>query len=179
MPRINVNPHVLRAMDVERWHTHPAMGRQTVGHHTSRMLMIAFQLVDEPSTHLLYGIISHDAPEVYTGDYPSPVKWGMPESVARYFAEQDSVALGKLGMALNIVEEWEAWVIEYCDIMEALVYSMDQYSNGVQMAKGPIQNAGRRVEQLIQDYQPEWPKDIYERAVALAKECLPKTFKEL
>lgn len=180
MNRLNINPHATISMDVERWHTMPTMGRQTVGHHTARMMMLCWQVVPIPREELLFRILIHDAAEVHTGDIPAPVKWGMPKEVEQWMRDKEWAALQHLGVEdYPRLEEWEEWMVAFLDITEAMTYSMSAMAEGRQFSKVAASNCRDRMKQLLDDYQPEWPEEVKRRATELAKTILPKSFKEL
>jgi len=113
---------------VKRLHTLPPVHQQTVGEHTFGILALIDIVLPTASKALWRAALYHDAPEGITGDVPSPVKWRHPE----------------LESALRVVEERiknefsmhtelsgiEKRVLKFCDIMELVIFSMEEVDSG-------------------------------------------------
>lgn len=181
MPRVDIEHMELACfgMDTLRWHTRPNMGTQNVGHHTSRCLWFCFALVEKPREELLFAILSHDAAEWKVGDMPGQVKACMSEGYQEELVNLEFATLEEMGVSLPQLEEWESWMVAFCDAMEGLLYSRERIACGVSYAKEPARNYLKRVQVLVEDWQEGWPVDIWERVRIMLKERMPTLFKEL
>lgn len=69
---------------VKRYHTWPTIQTQTVAEHTWNVLRIYYELFGPPSPEVTVYTLFHDAPELYTGDPPFPIKRDNPDLKAGY-----------------------------------------------------------------------------------------------
>ena len=66
-------------MAVTRYHTHPRLRTETVGHHSANVCAILLRIEPNCARDLLVRALMHDVPEYYTGDVPAPAKWDSPD----------------------------------------------------------------------------------------------------
>lgn len=59
---------------VKRFHVVPHHSKQTIGEHSAQVLNLLFMLHPDPSIHLVWAVLYHDAPERVTGDAPATAK---------------------------------------------------------------------------------------------------------
>src|SRR5215469_12622922 len=59
---------------LQRYHTWPTIGIQTVGEHCWQILRIYLSVAEAPSLDIIRYIVFHDVGETATGDLPYPVK---------------------------------------------------------------------------------------------------------
>lgn len=129
--------NTLRAGRVMRWHTTPDGLRQTVGEHTfGVMCILAFvldasgmiQAPDEflrvkyraEAAALLIGALLHDAPELYTGDIPAPVRAEIAFDDGFYNADERA----KEKVLDCKVNETHRRIIFYADKTEAMLFAL-------------------------------------------------------
>ena len=73
------------AANVERFHTHPIIKRETVGHHSFNVANLLMIMTNgQASAKLLFAGLWHDMGEPKVGDIPSPVKVGLPPEVLKH-----------------------------------------------------------------------------------------------
>ena len=109
-------------MDVERFHTIPLAGRQTVGHHTANLIGLIFLAYRPamPPVYLLHAALVHDMPEAWTGDLPADVK-----KIINLKYELKDVEYEYLAETLWQPEELtgtEQQVLKVCDCLELVLY---------------------------------------------------------
>lgn len=126
------------AGEVKRLHTVPTIRNQTVGEHTYGTMIIAMELISlnhgRAAQHMcslstvgiLYTLLTHDAPEVTTGDMPAPTKieinailgkWGNVPG-ADVFAEMEKRFYEQVGIKLPELNEMEEDIVKAADCLD-------------------------------------------------------------
>lgn len=114
---------------VKRWHSsidrNLRESGDNTGSHSHRVAMLILMLHPLPSAHLLACALTHDTPEVFTGDIPGPFKQGdlkvMMERFELEIAKRYDLPLpkDKDRYWLNLCDKLDAvlWVREYAHYM--------------------------------------------------------------
>lgn len=123
---------ILHAGLIQRYHTNPSTMQQTVAHH-SWGVAVLYPLVCQclgknPELNALHYCLVHDAPELYTGDVPAPVKWGSPMLCQALDAIEDRIN-AELGHDWDFSQETRR-IIKLCDILELIWWSTLQVTMG-------------------------------------------------
>jgi len=144
---------------VKRWHS--SIDRElresgdTTGAHSHRVAMLILMLHPLPSAHLLACALTHDTPEVMTGDVPRPMKDGVFGEMLERIEDQviDTMKLPKPEA------KDRAWV-KLCDSLDAILWVRDHAPyllaspDWVEMWEGVLQQANAlnvkdKVEELV------------------------------
>lgn len=112
---------------VERCHTIPHVGSYSVAAHSWGAAMLLREFWPEEFPHLVGFMLSHDVPEAWIGDLPSPLlaSLGLDSRVSIEFAEDrilDHLHLPSLESVPQ--EDWAK--IKACDRIELLLWCMEQ-----------------------------------------------------
>ena len=106
---------------VRRWHNSIDKGLRdsgdTTGEHAYRVTMLLLMLHPLPSSHLLACALTHDAPEVFTGDMPAPMKVGAIKEYMEAF-EGEVVETYDLPVPADKDKAW----ITLCDKLDAALW---------------------------------------------------------
>jgi 5'-deoxynucleotidase YfbR-like HD superfamily hydrolase len=135
------------AARVVRCHTSHVNHRQTVGEHTFGLLCILFEIADRQDTFdIVQYALDHDVPEAIEGDTPSPVKWRHPnlhkalhEAEASIQKEFDLTADTHLSVR-------QQQIFRYCDIMEFVMFAIEEVDSGNILMATQMRNAIRSLE---------------------------------
>jgi 5'-deoxynucleotidase YfbR-like HD superfamily hydrolase len=118
--------NTLNAGRVRRWHTKPTLS-QNVAEHSFGAAVIAIYLLlenDNPADFnlgVIIGALLHDAPELFTGDIPAPVRDKL-ESLSA-FAEIEEQARNKV-FTMHALSQTQANIIFYADKLEAALFAI-------------------------------------------------------
>lgn len=119
------------AARVARFHTVPTLRSQSVGEHTFGVIAILMEVYDDEVGGLLEVIqaaMRHDVPETITGDVPAPAKWMYPQlENALRGAEFD---IDKKYELTNILTPKQIELIKFADLMELVIYSLEEVDMG-------------------------------------------------
>jgi 5'-deoxynucleotidase YfbR-like HD superfamily hydrolase len=118
---------------VQRCHTVPHHGCYDIAQHSWNMAMLLYQFHPNPSTELIYAVLSHDVAERFTGDTPAPARWAFPP------LRESAKVLEKrinhfLGIDLELSEEDALW-LSALDRIEFWMWTHDQLAMGNQHVK--------------------------------------------
>lgn len=116
-------------MNVERFHTIPSAGRQTVGHHTANVIGLLYlaYVPDLPPEYLLKAALVHDMPEAFTGDTPANVK-----RVRGLALELDVIEAEYMYGTLwecNVYDNYGD-ILKVCDRLELVLYLNERIAAG-------------------------------------------------
>jgi len=133
---------------VKRLHTVPTLLEHTVGHHVYGSLILAMELVklengvgvsgsnaplDEKYVlrewAIIYHLLYHDAPEVYTGDIPAPVKVRSPALVGVLEHMEESF-YRHLFIALPLLTTREIAMVKACDTIDLAMNMLQEARMG-------------------------------------------------
>lgn len=127
---------LLRAAgEVERCHTVPTLRRYNVAEHSFNAMAIALELcqrnpeADELS--VMKYLLTHDAPEVYTGDIPANVKVDSPYIKSNLQSMEDSWYAGNQPTHYPItLTQVERRVAKVSDTLELLYFCVEEIEFG-------------------------------------------------
>lgn len=89
----------------------------TVASHSYRVTMLLLMLNPLPSAHLISCALTHDTPEIFTGDMPGPMKQGaVKDMMERYEAE----IIKRYN--LPVASEKDALWVKLCDKLDAILW---------------------------------------------------------
>jgi 5'-deoxynucleotidase YfbR-like HD superfamily hydrolase len=110
-----------RAGLVRRLHTVPTLGGHTLNRHVYGAQILALALLERcPRANrgaVLETLLLHDAPEVYTGDIPAPVKRAHPLILAA-LDNMERNWYSSYDIKLPELTELEANIVRSCDILD-------------------------------------------------------------
>lgn len=108
----------------------------------------------DASAALLKAALFHDLPEITTGDVPAVAKWINPELKDILQQIEDRfIEAYELEQPLTA---FELRVLEWCDMMELIMYCMEEVKMGNEYATTPLMNG------LGWFHMREAPNDAYE-----------------
>lgn len=118
---------VLAGADVVRYHTVHTLVRETVGHHSHGVALLAYLL--DPSLRaevLLYALV-HDLAEHQTGDIPAPAKreYGIGDQVN----ELEERLLRGVGLGFEVTKS-EARTLKLADIAQGALFCVREIGLG-------------------------------------------------
>ncbi len=143
---------------VRRFHILRTNAQQTVAEHSYGVAVLVCELQPTASTNLLRAALFHDTHERATGDMPSTAKWAFPElAKAMHSAESRWNAENGFNYECTLTDE-EKEILHYCDYLELLLWSLEQFNMGNTYASGPAKNILQALVQLT-------PPTPYARAV--------------
>ena len=118
--------NTLNAGLVRRWHTKHKLS-QNVAEHSFGAAVIAIYLLLKNNTPaefnlgVVLGSLLHDAPELFTGDIPAPVRDKLENLSA--FAEIEADARNKV-FTMHALSQTQANIIFYADKLEAALFAI-------------------------------------------------------
>ena len=131
-------PDVMRMMVIKRWGIVSMTRTQSVAEHSYNVAMMALNIynnsrrLDVSVEWILTLALTHDLPEIHTGDIPMSLKT---DDIKRAVKEYENAAYPKLSAFKQQSREIELLVVKIADIMEAITYcrrySDDPRSNEV------------------------------------------------
>lgn len=150
---------LLQASNVLRAHTRPALNRQTIGHHTFRVLIL-LDWVHYPFSmgyNLVRAALYHDVPEYHTGDIPGQIKASNQQlSDALDILEREF--LTKHQMEIKDLSSIERYLLNICDRADLCYWSIEE----VQMGNGNFVDIYARAKEMV---LVEYRKYCEERSV--------------
>lgn len=109
---------------VKRWHCNMDKGLResgdNTGSHSHRVAMLILMLHPLPSAHLLACALTHDTPEVFTGDMPGPMKKGKFKEMMEIYEEQVAQRFD-----LPVPTEKDRHWLSMCDKLDAVLWVRD------------------------------------------------------
>ena len=131
-------PDVMRMMVIKRWGIISMTRTQSVAEHSYNVAMMALNIynnsrcLDASVERILMLALTHDLPEIHTGDIPMSLKT---DEIKQAVKEYENAAYPQLSAYKYHCMEIELLVVKIADIMEAITYcrrySDDPYSNEV------------------------------------------------
>jgi len=126
---------------VKRYHILRTHRIQTVGEHSHGVALLVMQVEPNCTAELLKAALTHDFHERDTGDMPSTAKWLYPPLAAAMKVAEDAWNTAHdMDWHLN---GHERAVLRYCDYLELLLWSAEEYTMGNRYAAEPIINICR------------------------------------
>ena len=131
-------PDVMRMMVIKRWGIISMTRTQSVAEHSYNVAMMALNIynncrsLDVSVERILILALTHDLPEIHTGDIPMSLKT---DDIKQAVKEYENATYPKLSAFKRQSKEIELLVVKIADIMEAITYcrrySDDSRSNEV------------------------------------------------
>jgi 5'-deoxynucleotidase YfbR-like HD superfamily hydrolase len=114
---------------VKRWHAFPIIGEQTVADHAWGVALIVAEIAeDELSISLLKAALTHDSPELLTGDMPYQTKKRWPELAQTLLtAEMEVEREYGIDFHLNVKQRE---ILKWADMFELLMFADAQRNLG-------------------------------------------------
>lgn len=125
------------ACAVKRYHTVRTLRQQTVGEHTMGILTLLNQIYPEARKEVLLAVMHHDFPELVTGDIPAPIKRQIPRLALLLNEAEEGTAPLHQDFDLSAFEEA---VVKFCDLMELVLWCLEECRMGNQYARLPLEN---------------------------------------
>ena len=114
--------------EVKRCHTHFHHGHYDVAQHCYNMLGMYLVLVKEPDIRVVKAIMSHDMPELWTGDVPFPAKKIDPEMAA--MLKRLEVFIHDITRTISALSAEEHKWLKALDMLELFMWVVDQMERG-------------------------------------------------
>ncbi len=113
---------ILDGSEVVRYHTITTLQRETVGHHSHGVAMLALVLEPLASRQLLMAALFHDLAEHKTGDIPSPAKreFGIGQKVE----ELEFRLMRESGIIMPELSPHEARVLKLADVAQGALFCL-------------------------------------------------------
>lgn len=153
---------------VKRFHILRTHRTQTVGEHSHGVAVLVMQVQPACSATLLKAALTHDFHERATGDMPSTAKWLYPELAFAMEAAANKWD-HEHGLDWNLTGQ-ERQVLKFCDYLELLLWSTEEFRLGNEYASEPMQNICEVLDQMPMP-TPEG-KSIYTQARIDAENAL-------
>jgi 5'-deoxynucleotidase YfbR-like HD superfamily hydrolase len=128
---------VLNSGGVERFHAVPGMTKQTVGQHSWGVGVILLAIYPKCSKELLARALTHDCPEILTGDIPHPFKQAHPTIKAYLEDEEKQWHIDNMVPYYGLTAE-EKNVLSLADCLDGMTYCLERYKAGERQAKAPF-----------------------------------------
>jgi len=145
-----MNPDLLlwQSGYTRRWHNNidyrlRESGDDT-GSHQWRTAMLLLMLHPLPSAHLISCALTHDVPEIVTGDVPSPAKQGEMRKVLDHLESEVGAALG----IPTTSEKDKKWV-ELCDQLDAWLWVRER--SPAQLVTKNWKNTRERILEIAEE----------------------------
>lgn len=122
---------VYRTSDVKRWGIVRTSREQTVAEHSYHVAMIACRicnLVGEDPNRVLWTALTHDLPEVMTGDIATPLKDLLGEEVNTRLKDLEN-KMTLYGVKMAPQDETIAQIVKLADLIEAAAF-ISEYGCG-------------------------------------------------
>jgi 5'-deoxynucleotidase YfbR-like HD superfamily hydrolase len=124
-----------QAGHVRRFHTELSMS-QTNAAHSWHAVTLALILEPALSREAIIQMHMHDVPEVFTGDFPAPVKWEYPE-LKELLARIEADGERQIGYAAPLLSDYERTLLKFCDHGELVLTCYEYAMMGNRYALGP------------------------------------------
>lgn len=153
---------------VKRFHIMRTHRTQTIGEHSHAVAVLVMQIDPDCSVLLLKAALTHDFHERATGDMPSTAKWLYPE-LAHAMAAAEGRWNHEHGFDWNLTGA-EKELLKFCDYMELLLWSTEEYVMGNTYAREPMANIMRVLSAM--DNPNAMAAEIYTAAYTEAAQLL-------
>ena len=129
MTRMKWTEMALRGGQLQRFHTWPTIGHETIAEHSFGVAMIVLALTDyRASANLLKAALYHDLAEQETGDIPANAKWDNPMFSTFLEVMEDSFNIKwKLDITLPPQDQI---VLKWADMLQMLLFCKQQRDLG-------------------------------------------------
>lgn len=127
---------VLESGDVERFHSNPGITKQRNSEHQWGVAMLCQHFNPKCRKEVLLAAMTHDAPELITGDLPATFKWSNPE-VKPFLDKFEQEIETEWGINFEL-NEGEKFLLKVCDMLEGMQYCIKRFKCGEYNAQIPF-----------------------------------------
>lgn len=131
---------------VKRFHVMITHRTQTVGEHSHGVAMLVMLVEPNCSVALIKAALTHDFHERATGDMPSTAKWMFP-GLAKEMRQAEYTWNKASGLLWNLTE-YEESLLNFCDYMELMAWSLEELTMGNRFAIEAIDNISEVFEKM-------------------------------
>lgn len=119
---------IIAGTEVTRYHTVTTLVKETVGHHSHGVAMIALIINPSASRELLVAALVHDLAEHQTGDIPSPAKrqFGIGDKVD----ELEQRLMRSAGITVPDLSPEESRTLKLADLAQGAIFCAREISLG-------------------------------------------------
>jgi len=157
---------VRRSGGVRRYHTTPVVCEQTLAAHQWGVALIFMYIYPEMTLDGVLHALTHDAPELITGDTPAPAK-RMSETIRVGLHDLERRLEDKWGIAVEL-HTLEQTAVRQADLLDLLWYCVEERRLGNQnvseifaTGKEYLITSGvllPRAEEILRHLEAEWEK---------------------
>ena len=124
---------VLRAAShVKRWHTVTTLRQQDLASHSHGVAMLVWQVNPYASYNSIMAALTHDLPELATGDIPAHVKWADGD-ISQVLNQIEQRWLNAHGIKHhNNLSDTDRDVLKFCDSFELMLWCLEELRLGNQ-----------------------------------------------
>lgn len=153
---------------VERCHTNPHNRRYSNAQHQWGVAMLLHAIFPEHFSRLVLICLSHDVPEAWVGDIPSPCLGNSPLA-KRSIQEIEQYLAHNLGLPHDLdLHPEDAEIVRACDMLDLYLWCREEWAMGNQMV-GDCLSAIR--EYFVDAPLPEKAREVYH--VLSGMDCIP------
>jgi len=132
LPGFPVDPFMIYECNtVKRYHTIYTTRAQNTGEHCANMMGLLFCTGYEFSRELVFAIMTHDYPEMWTGDMPAHAKM-YHSSIKRGFDQMEEEWYMSHGIALPVLSAEDQWMLKWLDVAELCAFCQTELKRGNQ-----------------------------------------------
>lgn len=113
---------------IRRYHTLRTHRTQTVADHSHGVAMLVLAVYPEAHAELIKAALTHDLPEIVTGDIPATAKWRHPE-LGKIENEISAKFRSEYGIQY-VLSETEHSILKWCDMMELVLWCLEDVQLG-------------------------------------------------
>ena len=116
---------------VKRCHSFTTIGEYNVAEHSWGVAMLMYQLFPTDYPRLSIYCLTHDIPEAWIGDIPSPALKYAPDCVKKHFMDMENKLFTSLDLPNhNDLPELDKKKLLACDILEFYLWAREQLEMG-------------------------------------------------
>lgn len=133
----------LSSGQIQRYHTLPTIGQESVAEHSYGVALIVLYLTEGTPGKLLQWALTHDVAEAAIGDVPAPVKWKHPilntalEAIEEEFNQENNIEIKLTGD--------QKVLAKYADLLQMCWYALQQVRLGNHNMKKVFYNASKYI----------------------------------
>lgn len=140
---------------VRRCHTVKVIQSETVSQHSWGVAMLLLKFYPECSKSLLIAALSHDIPEVFTGDLPAQFKHSN-FALKKVLDDYEEDVLKKLNLHTDLTQEEKHW-LKACDSLDLFLYTLEEMALGNSNLTVMFEYL---IDRLLQDPTPKIIQDF-------------------
>ena len=138
---------IIAGTEVTRFHTITTLQRETVGHHSHGVALLALLINPSATREVLLAALMHDLAEHQVGDIPSPAKreYGIGEQVS----ELEDRLMRAAGLVMPDLKPEDARLLKLADIAQGALFCVREISLGNQRIRTVFDRYLSYAEQMI------------------------------